>query len=83
MADTVRYHMEEMVPELEDLQRRGFFSAAELKQIAAKRTNFEYLLKRRAPLKADFLRCDMFLHKFVQRLFENSSSFECCVSVAS
>ena len=52
-----RYHMEEMVPELEDLEKRGFFSAAELKQIAAKRTNFEYLLKRRAPLKADYLRC--------------------------
>ena len=49
--------MEEMVPELEDLEKRGFFSAAELKQIAAKRTNFEYLLKRRAPLKADYLRC--------------------------
>jgi U3 small nucleolar RNA-associated protein 6 len=48
--------MEEMVPELEDLEKRGFFSAAELKQIAAKRTDFEYLLKRRAPLKADYLR---------------------------
>lgn len=44
------------MPELEDLERRGFFSAAELKQIAAKRTDFEYLLKRRTPLRADFLR---------------------------
>jgi U3 small nucleolar RNA-associated protein 6 len=51
-----RYHMEEMVPELEDLEKRGFFSAAELKQVAAKRTDFEYLLKRRAPLKEDYLR---------------------------
>lgn len=48
--------MEDMVPELEDLEKRGFFSAAELKQIAQKRTDFEYLLKRRAPLKADYLR---------------------------
>ena len=56
LSPCCRYHMEEMVPELEDLQKRGFFSAAELKQVAAKRTAFEYLLKRRAPLKADYLR---------------------------
>ncbi len=57
MADTVRHHTEEMVPELQDLERRGFFSVPELKRIAAKRTDFEYLLKRRTALKADFLRC--------------------------
>lgn len=56
MADTVRYHTEEMVPELQDLEKRGFFSRPELKQIAHKRTDFEYLLKRRATLREDFLR---------------------------
>lgn len=56
MADTVRYLMEEMIPELEELERKGYFSRAELKQIVRKRENFEYALKRRAALKRDFLR---------------------------
>lgn len=56
MADTVRYLMEEMVPELEDLEERGYFTRSEIKQIVRKRTDFEYLLKRRAALKADYLR---------------------------
>ena len=45
------------MPELEDLEKRGFFSRDELRQIARKRTDFEYLLKRRAALREDFLRC--------------------------
>jgi len=48
--------MEEMVPELEDLERRGYFSKPELRKIVAKREAFEYALKRRACLKSDFLR---------------------------
>ena len=48
--------MEEMIPELEDLDRRGFFSKDEIRQIVKKRQEFEYLLKRRATLKADYLR---------------------------
>ena len=57
MADTVRYLMEEMIPELEDLEERGYFSRAEIKQIVKRRTDFEYLLKRRAAVKADYLKC--------------------------
>ncbi len=57
MADTVRYLMEEMIPELEDLEKKGYFSRAEVKAIAQKRQDFEYSLKRRAALKRDFLRC--------------------------
>ena len=57
MADTVRYLLEDLVPELEDLQERGYFSRAEIKQIVKKRTDFEYMLKRRAALKADYLKC--------------------------
>eukprot|EP00242_Pyramimonas_sp_CCMP2087_P013469 CAMPEP_0198223530 /NCGR_PEP_ID=MMETSP1445-20131203/92916_1 /TAXON_ID=36898 /ORGANISM="Pyramimonas sp., Strain CCMP2087" /LENGTH=88 /DNA_ID=CAMNT_0043902387 /DNA_START=46 /DNA_END=308 /DNA_ORIENTATION=+ len=56
MADTVQYIMEEMVPELEDLEKREIFSKKEIKQIVKKRTHFEYLLKRRAALKTDYLR---------------------------
>ena len=44
------------MPELEDLEKRGFFSRDELRRIAGRRTDFEYLLKRRAALREDFLR---------------------------
>lgn len=56
MADTVAYLLEEMVPELEDFERRGLFTRAEIKRIVAARTQHEYAMKRRAPVKADFLR---------------------------
>lgn len=55
MADTVAYLLEEMVPELEDLERRGVFSRAEIKRIVAARREHEYRLRRRTALKADFL----------------------------
>eukprot|EP00897_Mesotaenium_endlicherianum_P009985 jgi/Mesen1/9014/ME000565S08343 len=56
MADTVQYLLEEMVPEVEDLEKRGLFTRVEIKQIVKARTNFEYRLKRRATLKEDFQR---------------------------
>ena len=37
--------------------RAGYFNKAELKQIIARRRDFEYKLKRRAALKIDFYRC--------------------------
>jgi hypothetical protein len=56
MADTVRYLMEEMLPELEDMRRKRYFSKAELKEVVRRRQEFEYQLKRKAALKEDFLR---------------------------
>ena len=56
MADTVAYHMERMLPELEDLENRELFSKEELKEIVRQRRDFEYLLKRHSALKQDFLR---------------------------
>ena len=56
MADTVRYLMESMVPELEALHERGYFSQPEIRQIVQRRQGFEYALKRKAAVKADFLR---------------------------
>ena len=56
MADNVRRVLEEMVPELEDLEKRGYFNKAEIKQIVQKRQDFEYNLRRRAALKVDFQR---------------------------
>lgn len=56
MADTVRYLLEQMIPELEDMVKKGYFSKHEVKEIVNKRQDFEYRLKRRAALKVDFLR---------------------------
>jgi U3 small nucleolar RNA-associated protein 6 len=56
MADTVQYLMEEMLPELEDMQRKQYFSKAEIKAIVKRRQEFEYRLKRKAALKEDYLR---------------------------
>ena len=49
--------MEQMLPELEDLEERGYFSRSEIKLILRRRAYFEYLLRRKAVLKADVLRC--------------------------
>ncbi|KAL1920616.1 uncharacterized protein VTP21DRAFT_993 [Calcarisporiella thermophila] len=56
MADTVQYYLEQMVPELEDLENKGIFSKAEVKSIVKRRTKFEYALKRRISKKIDYLR---------------------------
>lgn len=55
MADTVRYLMEEMVPELEDMQKKRYFSKHEIKEIVKRRQDYEYKLKRKAALREDFL----------------------------
>ncbi|KAG1662062.1 hypothetical protein FOA52_005309 [Chlamydomonas sp. UWO 241] len=56
MADTVQYLLEESIPELEDYEKKGYFSRTELKAIIQKRQDFEYRLKRRAALKTDYYR---------------------------
>jgi hypothetical protein len=56
MADTVHYHLERMLPELEDLENRELFTREEIKEIVRKRRDFEYLLKRHSTLKVDYLR---------------------------
>ena len=50
--------MEEMVPELEDLQARGYCSRGEIRRIVQRRQDFEYALKRMAAVKEDYLRCE-------------------------
>ena len=51
-----RYFLERMVPELEQLEEKGFFDKAEITELVKRRENFEYALKRRTPAKADYLR---------------------------
>ncbi|KAJ1554188.1 U3 snoRNP protein [Nowakowskiella sp. JEL0078] len=55
MAESVHYHVEKMLPELLHLQENNTFSAGELKAIIKKRTDFEYSIHRRIPLKKDYL----------------------------
>jgi U3 small nucleolar RNA-associated protein 6 len=45
-----------MVPELEALEERGYFSRGEIRAIVQKRQDFEYALKRTAARKEDYLR---------------------------
>jgi hypothetical protein len=47
-----------MVPELEDYERRGYFSRSEIASIVKRRQQFEYNLRRRNALIRDFLRYD-------------------------
>ncbi|XP_008778548.1 U3 small nucleolar RNA-associated protein 6 homolog isoform X2 [Phoenix dactylifera] len=55
MADVVQFRLERMADELDDLERRGLFSHAEIDEIVRRRRDFEYRLKRPSPLKQDFV----------------------------
>ncbi|KAH7284872.1 hypothetical protein KP509_34G074700 [Ceratopteris richardii] len=56
MADSVYYHLERMLPELDDLKERGLFSEAEIKEIVRRRREFEFRLERRSKVKEDYLK---------------------------
>lgn len=51
----MQYKLERMLDELDDLEKRGFFSRREIAEIVKQRRKFEYRLKRPSPLKEDFL----------------------------
>ena len=82
MADNVRAIMEEMIPELEDMERRGYFNKSEIRQIVKRRTDFEYSLKRRAAVKADYLRCMPSCYDFTgcQHCWKHTFSYTTAVS---
>jgi U3 small nucleolar RNA-associated protein 6 len=56
MAEHVQAALDDMVAPLRDLLDRGIFSEPEIKAIVARRRESEYLLRRRAARKADFVR---------------------------
>eukprot|EP00941_MAST-03F_sp_MAST-3F-sp1_P002139 g2139.t1 len=56
MADVVQELLEQMVPELEDLQELGIFTSHEIKSIVKQRRKFEYLLKNRTTVKSSYLK---------------------------
>ncbi|XP_013395525.1 U3 small nucleolar RNA-associated protein 6 homolog [Lingula anatina] len=55
MAEFVQQSIEEMLPELEQMERVKLFSKAEAKLILKKRTAYEYKLRRRTKRKEDYL----------------------------
>lgn len=56
MAEFVHQSIEETLPELEQLERVGLFSKAEVKAIVKKRTAHEYRLGRLKKRREDFMR---------------------------
>ncbi|GMH79612.1 hypothetical protein TL16_g08199 [Triparma laevis f. inornata] len=55
MADAVQQVMDQMVPALRDFVDKGIFNDREVKGLVDKRREYEYLLRRQAVRKSDFL----------------------------
>ena len=56
MAEVIQERVEDRLPELEQLERTGLFSHAEIKAIIRKALELEYRIQRRSLLKDDFIR---------------------------
>jgi hypothetical protein len=83
MADQVQFILDRMTSSLRSAEELGVFSHPEIQSIVRKRTDFEYVLKRRQLTPADFvgyLRYEMNLEKLrelrCQRFEETSRSRE-------
>uniref|UniRef100_A0A8C0SQ45 U3 small nucleolar RNA-associated protein 6 homolog n=1 Tax=Canis lupus familiaris TaxID=9615 RepID=A0A8C0SQ45_CANLF len=55
MAEIIQERIEDRLPELEQLERIGLFSHAEIKAIIKKASDLEYRIQRRALFKEDFI----------------------------
>ncbi|XP_023373242.1 U3 small nucleolar RNA-associated protein 6 homolog [Otolemur garnettii] len=55
MAEIIQERLEDRLPELEQLERIGLFSRAEIKAIIKKASDLEYKIQRRALFKEDFI----------------------------
>lgn len=56
MAEVVQSHVEEMLPEVYELQQLGILTPSEAKSVIKTRTDFEYKMRRRISKKFDFVR---------------------------
>ncbi|KAK7529828.1 U3 small nucleolar RNA-associated protein 6-domain-containing protein [Phyllosticta citribraziliensis] len=54
--DKARFYLEQSVPELHELERKGLFSKEEITAIAKKRSEFEHIINARGPKPSDFAR---------------------------
>lgn len=60
MAEKIRYYLEQSVPELEDLKRKGLFDKNEITMIMRRRTDFEHRIQGRGCKSRDFLKYSEF-----------------------
>ncbi|KAK9464990.1 U3 small nucleolar RNA-associated protein 6-domain-containing protein [Lipomyces arxii] len=56
MAEKVRYHLEQTLPELEDLHKKGLFSRDEIASISRRRTDFEHRINNRGSTLLNYLK---------------------------
>lgn len=56
MSSKIRFYMEQSVPELEDLKRKGLFDQKEITMIMRRRTDFEHRIQGRGAKPRDFLK---------------------------
>eukprot|EP00088_Acartia_fossae_P060933 TRINITY_DN7306_c0_g1_i5.p1 TRINITY_DN7306_c0_g1~~TRINITY_DN7306_c0_g1_i5.p1 ORF type:complete len:588 (+),score=170.09 TRINITY_DN7306_c0_g1_i5:55-1818(+) len=55
MAEYVEEKMEQMIPEVEELERVGILNSLEVKELVKRRKHFEYKIQKRTKKKDDFL----------------------------
>ncbi|CAE8679131.1 unnamed protein product, partial [Polarella glacialis] len=55
MADYVEQHLQDMVPELDDLRRKNIFNEDEIRHVVRRRRDFEYTLQRKPGKPQDYL----------------------------
>jgi len=55
-SDKARFHLEQQVPELQELLRKKIFTKEEITSIARKRSSFEHILATRSSTPSDYAR---------------------------
>ena len=55
MAESVRYHLEKMIPELNEYTEKELFTPTQITQIVKQRTHWEYKIHKRIPSLQDHL----------------------------
>ncbi|PNJ34186.1 hypothetical protein CR201_G0033498 [Pongo abelii] len=79
MAEIIQERIEDRLPELEQLERIGLFSRAEIKAIIKKASDLEYKIQRRTLFKEDFInyvQYEIHLLELIQRRTHIGYSFK-------
>lgn len=85
MAEQVNERIEDMINELEEMQRIGLYTSEEIREISRKRKEYEYKIQRQTKCKEDYanyiayeyaLLEDITLRRKKNRLYEKRKSIE-------
>lgn len=60
MASKIRFYLEQSVPELDDLKKKGLFDQKEITMVMRRRTDFEHRIQGRGSQSRDFLQYSEF-----------------------